>query len=129
MLLLCLTSCTTTRYANVDLRLPMETSGYILQEGPLENITLRTLGEPGQGFEGTLILDGVSQPISGLTPFERSYSARIFIMDAAKQDQFGTIQFELTTDSGLYSAGTLKSKGGRCRFGYHRGQIEVRAIN
>jgi len=129
ILLLAVAGCSTQRYAGVPLVLDMDSPDFTPRSGPPENMILRTLGEPGQGFEGTLLLDGVAQSISGITPFERSYSAKALIGDVAKREQSGTLSFEISTESGIYRAGTLKYKGSRCRFGYHNRTIQVRSMN
>ncbi len=95
-----------------------------------EHIALRTAGDPGQAFHATLIVDGQTQEISGVSPAEYPFEVCLLTGRIQKLKGEGSLTFEIRRPNGAMNGfGNLVHPGSRFRFAYHDGGVEAQGWN
>lgn len=115
-----------TGCASKSRQLRVESPDFLPRTTQREEIVLSTEGQPGQSFEGHVIIDGARHEISGITPATFPLSGSIFVGKIRKLRGEGTLSFSIANEPRTRSVGFggLKRPGSRCRFGYHDGGVE-----
>ena len=113
--------------ASRSTQLRIESPDFLPRTTQHEEIVLSTKGQPGQSFEGHVIIDGTRHEISGTSPATFPLSGSIFVGEIRKLRGEGTLTFSIANEPRTRSVGFggLKRPGSSCRFGYHDGGVEA----
>lgn len=90
----------------------------------VDDLILRTKGDPGQAFTGILNLDGTERHISGVSPAEYEFRACVVTGTIEQTGGLGSLAFEIVSRNALVTFGP-KEPGGTCQFRYHDRSLEV----
>jgi hypothetical protein len=108
----------------VSHKLAMESPSYKLHTTVRSHIVLKTVGLPGQVFNGTLTIDGKTGDISGVSPVEFPLDVCLMTGTLNKVSGDGTLSFEIVHDQNKVYFGSLMHPGSHLRFGYHDNGVE-----
>lgn len=98
---------------------------FVKRSDRVENLVLRTRGEPGQHFTAKLDIDGKRREISGLSPFEVPLEACVLSGTVRKNYGEGTLGFQIVSANSLNAFGNLTEPGQSCWFRYHARGVET----
>src|SRR5687767_13628473 len=84
---------------------------FVKRSNKVQNIVLRTRGEPGQHFTAKLNIDGVARELSGVSPAQFQLETCVLSGTVRKTHGDGALRFEILADGGSVGFANLADPG------------------